>query len=485
MSALRTEHLLIDGEWRAAADGAVIKVENPADLTVVATVPQAGDADLDRALDAADRVRDDWARTSAWTRSELLRGASRNIMDRQEEIARLLTQEQGKPLPESRAEVATAAEQFEWYADEARRIYGRTVDGTSVGVRIEVRKEPIGPVAAFTPWNFPVMLAARKLAPALAAGCPIILKPAEESPSACLAMVKAIQDAGFPAGVIAAVTGDPAHISERLISSKVIRKVSLTGSVRVGRQLMQLASQNLAAISLELGGHGPVIVCDDVDVAQVAQLSARTKFRNAGQVCISPTRFLVARSIYEHFVEEFAAVAGALTLGDGSADGVDVGPMCSRRRHDDFATLVDDAVQLGAVAVTGGHSLADARGGYFYAPTVLRDIPAEARILHEEPFGPVALLIPYDTLDDAVRIANDTDYGLAGYLFTHDLGRAQLLSERVRVGMLGVNSFLVSTAVAPFSGVGLSGLGAENGTEGIECYLHPKTVVMGVPAGLS
>ncbi|MDQ0615520.1 succinate-semialdehyde dehydrogenase/glutarate-semialdehyde dehydrogenase [Microbacterium sp. W4I4] len=485
MSALRTEHLLIDGEWRAAADGAVIEVENPADLSIVATVPRAGEADLEAALAAAERVQDDWARTPAWTRSELLRGAARNIMDRQEEIARLLTQEQGKPLHESRAEVATAAEQFEWYADEARRIYGRVVDGTTDGVRIEVRKEPIGPVAAFTPWNFPVMLAARKLAPALAAGCPIILKPAEESPSACLAMVRAIQDSGFPAGVIAAVTGDPAQISERLISSKVIRKVSLTGSVRVGRQLMQLASQNLAAISLELGGHGPVIVCDDVDVAQVAQLSARTKFRNAGQVCISPTRFLVARSIYEQFVEEFAAVARDLTLGDGSTDGVDVGPMCSRRRHDDFAALVEDATSRGAIAVTGGQSLAEAHGGHFYAPTVLRDIPAEARILQEEPFGPVALLIPYDTLDDAVRIANDTEYGLAGYLFTNDLGRAQLLSERVRVGMLGVNSYLVSTAVAPFSGVGLSGLGAENGTEGIEHYLHPKTVVTGIPTELS
>lgn len=485
MSAVRTEHLLIDGEWRAAVDGAVIEVENPADLSIVAVVPKATDADLDVALSAAARMQDEWARTGAWTRSDLLRRAAGLIMERQEEIARLLTEEQGKPLRESRAEVATAAEQFEWYADEARRIYGRTVDGTSTGVRIEVRKEAIGPVAAFTPWNFPVMLAARKLAPALAAGCPIILKPAEEAPSACLAMVRAVQDAGFPSGVIAAVTGDPAHISERLISSKIIRKVSLTGSVRVGRQLMQLASQNLAAVSLELGGHGPVIVCDDVDVARVAQLSARTKFRNAGQVCISPTRFLIARGIYDAFVEEFSAVARTLTVGDGGQDGTDVGPLCSRRRHDDFASLVDDAVQLGAVAVTGGHSLADAEGGHFYAPTVLRDVPAEARILQEEPFGPVALLIPYDTLDDAIRIANDTDYGLAGYLFTDDLGRAQLLSERVRVGMLGVNSFLVSTAVAPFSGVGLSGLGAENGTEGIEQYQHPKTVVTGMPSELS
>lgn len=485
MPVVRTESLLIDGTWRAASDAATIDIENPADLSIVATVPHATAEDLDAALEAAERMREDWARTPAWARSDLLRRAAGTIMARRDEIARLLTEEQGKPLRESLAEVASAAEQFEWYADEARRIYGRTVDGTSADVRIEVRKEAIGPVAAFTPWNFPVMLAARKLAPALAAGCPIILKPAEEAPSACLAMVRAIQDAGFPAGVIAAVTGDPAQISAHLIASPVIRKVSLTGSVRVGRQLMQLASQNLAAISLELGGHGPVIVCDDVDVTRIAQLCARTKFRNAGQVCISPTRFLVARSIYDAFAEEFARVAGELTVGDGRQDGTDVGPLCSRRRHDDFAALVDDALQGGAVATTGGRSLADEQRGHFYAPTVLRDIPSDSRILQEEPFGPVALIVPYDTLDEAVQIANSTPYGLAGYLFTDDLARAQLLSERVQVGMLGINSFLVSTAVAPFSGVGLSGLGAENGTEGIDQYLHPKTVVTGMPAELS
>lgn len=485
MATVRTESVLIDGSWRAASDGRTLEVENPADLSLVALIPQVSPEDLDEALAAAERVRDDWARTPAWTRSELLRRAAATIMERQEEIARLLTQEQGKPLRESRAEVATAAEQFEWYADEARRIYGRTVDGTSSGVRIEVRKEPIGPVAAFTPWNFPVMLAARKLAPALAAGCPIILKPAEEAPSACLSMVRAIQDAGFPAGVIAAVTGDPAQISEHLISSKAIRKVSLTGSVRVGRQLMQLASQHLAAVSLELGGHGPVVICDDVDVDRIAQLCARTKFRNAGQVCISPTRFLVARSIHDRFAEAFAAEARALRIGDGSDEGVDVGPLCSRRRHDDFSALIDEAVQQGAVAVTGGRSLAEETGGHHYAPTVLRDVPGDARILQEEPFGPVALLVPYDSLDEAVQIANSTEYGLAGYVFTDDLNRARLLSERVRVGMLGINSFLVSTAVAPFSGVGLSGLGAENGTEGIEQYLHPKTVVTGAPEELS
>lgn len=484
MPEARSEHNLIDGGWGPSSGGATLSVENPASLVVVAHVPHASAADLDRALAAAERVRDEWARTSAWDRSELLRTAARLISDRIEEIAQLLTEEQGKPLAESRAEVRTAAEQFEWYADEARRIYGRTVDATASHLRIQVRKEPIGPVAAFTPWNFPVMLAARKLAPALAAGCPIILKPAEEAPSACLAMVRAIQDAGFPAGVIAAVTGDPAVISAHLIASPTIRKVSLTGSVRVGQHLMTLAAKNMAAISLELGGHGPVVICDDVDVTAVAQLCARTKFRNAGQVCVSPTRFIVARGIYDAFVEEFTAYARELTIGDGTAENTDIGPLCSRRRHDDFAELVADAVDKGAVATTGGHSLADARGGHFYEPTVLRDIPESARALTEEPFGPLALMVAYDDLDEAVRIANNTDYGLAGYVFTKDVDRAQLLSERVRVGMLGINSFLVSTAVAPFSGVGLSGLGAENGTEGIEQYLHPKTVVTEIASEL-
>ncbi|MFD6816087.1 NAD-dependent succinate-semialdehyde dehydrogenase [Microbacterium sp. NPDC059771] len=484
MSTIRSESILIDGTWRAASDGGTLTVENPADLSIVATAPMVTADDLDAALAAADRTREAWADTPAWERSALLRTAARTIVDRVDDIAALLTAEQGKPLRESRAEVLSAAEQFEWYADEARRIYGRTVDGTSAAIRIEVRKEAIGPVAAFTPWNFPVMLAARKLAPALAAGCPIILKPAEEAPSACLAMVRAVQDAGFPAGVIAAVTGDPATISAHLIASPIIRKVSLTGSVRVGQHLMTLAAQNMAAVSLELGGHGPVVVCDDVDVPAVARLCAQTKFRNAGQVCISPTRFLVARSIHDEFVDAFTAATRELALGDGTHERTDVGPLCSGRRHDDFAALIDDALARGAVAETGGRS-APELGGHFYEPTVLRDVPQDARVRTEEPFGPVAVVIAYDDLDEAVRVANSTDYGLAGYIFTTRLDRARLLSERVRAGMLGINSFLVSTAVAPFSGVGLSGLGAENGTEGIEHYLHPKTVVTGFPAELS
>ena len=290
---MRRENMLIDGLWVGSESSATIEIDDPATGEIVATAPAATTKDLEQALGAAERGFLEWRRTVAWERSEKLRQAARNIAADREIIASLLTEEQGKPLPQARAEVDTCVEQFEWFADEARRIYGRTVDATHRDLRIEVRREPIGPVAAFTPWNFPIMLAARKIAPALAAGCSIILAPANEAPSACLAMVRAIQRAEFPAGVINAVTGDPALISETLIRSGRIRKVSLTGSLRVGKLLMKLAADSMTNVSMELGGHGPVIVWDDVDVDAVARLSARTKFRNSGQVCISPTRFYV------------------------------------------------------------------------------------------------------------------------------------------------------------------------------------------------
>lgn len=477
---IREESMLIDGVWRGSENGSVVEIENPATRQIVASVPRATDRDLSDALEGAQRSQESWANLGAWSRSEILRQTALLIRERHENIATLLTEEQGKPIAQARAEVLTAAEQFDWYADEARRIYGRIVDATSPSLRIQVRREPIGPVAAFTPWNFPVMLAARKLAPALAAGCPVILKPAEEAPSACLAMVRALHDAGAPAGTVAAVTGDPAHISKALLASPIIRKLSLTGSVRVGQHLMRLAAENLTAVSLELGGHGPVIVCDDVDVDLVAAMCVAAKYRNAGQVCISPTRFLVDRSVIERFEAAFVRATQELTLGDGMSDSVDVGPLCSAHRHDDFAALVDDAVSRGAGVATGARSRRNEMGGYYYEPTVLRDIPSDARILHDEPFGPVALMIGFDSLEHAVALANSTRYGLAGYLFTNDVSRAQLLSERVKVGMLGINTFAISTAVAPFSGVGMSGIGAENGTEGIDMYLHPKTVVTGI-----
>lgn len=477
---MRRETMLIDGLWVGSGSSETFDIENPATGEVVATAAAATAQDLERALAAAERGFVAWRATVAWERSERLRQAARNITADRETIASLLTEEQGKPLAQARAEVDTCVEQFEWFADEARRIYGRTVDATHRDLRIEVRREPIGPVAAFTPWNFPIMLAARKIAPALAAGCSIILAPAIEAPSASLAMVRAIQRAAFPPGVVNAVTGDPALISETLIRSGRIRKVSLTGSIRVGKLLMRLAADSMTNVSMELGGHGPVIVWDDVDIPAVARLSARTKYRNAGQVCISPTRFYVRSAVMPEFTSAFLAETATIRVGDGRDAETTMGPLASARRLDDLDRLVRDAVEEhGATIAAGGRRTAAAGAGHFYEPTVLLDVPDTAPIMSTEPFGPVAMISAVETLDEAITRANATPFGLAAYVFTRDVERIRVASENLEAGMVGVNSYLVSTAVAPFSGVKTSGIGAENGPEAMDSYTTCKTVVVG------
>ncbi len=478
---MRRETMLIDGLWVGSGSSATLDIDDPATGEIIATAPAATAQDLERAMAAAERGFIEWRRTVAWDRSEKLRQAARNIVADREIIASLLTEEQGKPLAQARAEVDTCVEQFEWFADEARRIYGRTVDATHRDLRIEVRREPIGPVAAFTPWNFPIMLAARKMAPALAAGCSIILTPAIEAPSACLAMVRAIQRAEFPAGVVNAVTGDPALISETLIGSGRIRKVSLTGSIRVGKLLMKLAADSMTNVSMELGGHGPVIVWDDVDVEAVARLSARTKFRNAGQVCVSPTRFYVRSSVIDEFTRAFLAETASIRVGDGRHAETAMGPLASTRRLDEVDRLVHDAVEThGAALAAGGRRIRSIGTGHYYEPTVLLDVPDAAPIMSTEPFGPVAMIAAVESLDEAITRANATPYGLAAYVFTRDVERIRKASENVEAGMVGVNNYLVSTAVAPFSGVKASGIGAENGTEAMDSYTTAKTVVVGV-----
>jgi len=477
---MRHEEMLIGGTWTASRSGGVIEIENPATGEIVATAPKADRDDLDAAIAASVAGHRAWRAVDAWERSRRLRLAAQRIRDDRQAIAELLTEEQGKPLAQALAEVDTCVDQFEWYADEARRIYGRTVDGTTGDVRVEVRREPVGPVAAFTPWNFPIMLAARKIAPALAAGCSIVLKPAEEAPSACLRMVRAIESAGFPAGTINAVTGDPAEISERLVGSRAIRKISLTGSVRVGTLLLRLAADTIKNVSMELGGHAPVVVWSDVDVEKTARAAAAVKFRNAGQVCISPTRFLVHSDVVERFTEAFAAAARQVVVGDGREPGTGMGPLASARRLDEVDALIRDAVDRGARLVAGGERLDHLGAGHFYAPTVLTGVPEGASISTVEPFGPVALIEPVESLEEAIERANATDYGLAAYAFTHDLDVARQLSEGIEAGMVGVNSFGVSTPVAPFSGVKASGIGAENGTEAMDAYLVSKTVVTGI-----
>jgi succinate-semialdehyde dehydrogenase/glutarate-semialdehyde dehydrogenase len=477
MTIVRTERMLIGGEWVASSDGKLIDVVDPATEQVIATVPVATPEDLDRALDAARTGWERWKATSAWDRSAVLRRAAALLEERAEEIARTLTGEQGKPLAEARAEVASTIEQFDWYADEARRIYGRTADSRNVNQRLQVRREPIGPVAAFTPWNFPILLAARKVAPALAAGCSVILKPAEEAPSAALEMARALVDAGLPAGVLNVVTGTPPQISEHLLASPVIRKLSLTGSVEVGRQLLTLAARNINNVSMELGGHAPVLVFDDVDPEAAARACVAGKFRNAGQVCVSATRFYVHEKIAAEFTAAFTEATRALRVGAGLDEGTQVGPLVSGRRLAAIEQLVDDAVAQGAVIATGGASPAG-RTGYFYSPTVLTGVSESAAIMQTEPFGPVAPIAAFSTFDEAVERANGTPYGLAAYVFTQDLTTATRAAEELEVGIVGVNSFAVSGAQVPFGGVKLSGIGAENGTEALDSYLHSKTIAI-------
>lgn len=476
---LHVHSMLIDGNEVAASDGAVVEVDDPSTGQVIATTPRATPADLERALAASARGWETWRETTAWERSAVLRRAAVLLDERTEEIAVVLTREQGKPLAEARAELQSTVEQLDWFADEARRVYGRTVASRHPDQRMQVLRQPIGPVAAFTPWNFPVLLASRKVAPALAAGCSVILKPAEEAPGAALAMATALTEAGLPPGVLNVVTGDPAQISEHLIASPVIRKVSLTGSVPVGKHVLELAARGVKNVSMELGGHAPVLVFGDADPELAGRMCAAGKFRNAGQVCIAATRFYVQEAIEEAFVASFTAATRALSVGSGLVDGTDVGPLASSRGLARTVELVEDAVTQGATVQTGGHRLDDGPG-YFYPPTVLSGVPETATIMQTEPFGPLAPIAAFSTFEEALRRANGTPYGLAGYVFSEDLTTATRAAEQLEVGIVGVNSVAVSGAQVPFGGIKESGIGAENGTEGLDAYLYSKSVVTGL-----
>lgn len=482
MPDIHAHQMLIDGAWVNASDDATISVVDPATERVIASTPQATPADLDRALDAVQRGWKVWRAMSAWDRSAILRRASVLLAERADEIATVLTREQGKPLSEARAEVASSVEQLDWFADEARRIYGRTVDSRSTDQRMQVRREPVGPVAAFTPWNFPMLLAARKVAPALASGCAMILKPAEEAPGAALAMAAALVDAGLPPGVLNVVTGQPAQVSTHLLASPVIRKLSMTGSVAVGKHLLTLAADGVKNVSMELGGHAPVLVFGDVDPVVAGRMCAAAKFRNAGQVCIAATRFYVHDSIAEEFTSAFVETTRALQVGPGLED-LDLGPLASERGLALATTLVADALDRGAVLRTGGQRV-DATAGYFFEPTVISDVPEDAEIMHVEPFGPLAPISTFSTFAEAIEKANGTPYGLAGYVFSDDLTTATRAAEELEVGIVGINSVAVSGAQIPFGGVKESGIGAENGTEAMDSYLHSKSIAIGLRASV-
>jgi succinate-semialdehyde dehydrogenase/glutarate-semialdehyde dehydrogenase len=468
--------LYIDGKWTAAQAGGTREVIDPATEEPLGTIPVAEAADLDAALAAAKRGFEAWRRQSPWDRSKVLRRAADLVRERAESIARVMSAEGGKPLAEARAEVAGAAEQFDWYADETRRIYGYTIEGRTPDVRMQVRWEPVGVVAAFTAWNFPAVLPARKIAAALAAGCAIIIKPAEEAPGSCMALAQACHDAGLVPGALNVVTGEPATISEHLLRSPIVRKVSLTGSVPVGKRLLALAAEGVKRVTMELGGHAPVLVFDDADIERAAEICARTKFRNCGQVCISPTRFYVHDRVYAPFADVFARITRGLKVGPGLDEATQVGPMTNKRGLGRVEALVADARGRGARVLVGGGRPAGFDRGYYFEPTVLADVPDDANIMSEEPFGPLAPLTRFATLDEVVARANAVPYGLAGYVFSSSLKTATLASEALEVGMVGVNEMLLASAEMPFGGVKESGMGREGGALGIRDYLDAKFI---------
>jgi len=468
--------LYIDGQWRASEDGRTIAVLNPATGETLGTVAHASVADLDQALAAAERGFETWRSTPAYDRYKIMQKAANLLRERADQIARIMTQEQGKPLAEARMETLSAADIVDWLAEEGRRAYGRLVPSRNVSVEQKVIKEPVGPVAAFTPWNFPINQVVRKLSSALAAGCSIIVKAPEETPASPAELIRAFIDAGVPAGVIGLVFGDPAQISSYLIAHPTIKKVTFTGSTPVGKQLAALAGQHMKRATMELGGHAPALVFDDADIDLAARTLAASKFRNAGQVCVSPTRILVQRGVYERFVEQFVGLTREVNVGNGLDQGVTMGPLANERRAPALAALVKDACEKGAKLETGGKAIDGP--GYFFEPTVLSGLTTDMRAMSEEPFGPLALIVPFDTVEDAVKESNRVPFGLASYAFTTSMKTAHILSTRIEAGMLSINHQGIGLVEVPFGGIKDSGYGSEGGTEAIEAYLNTKLVTV-------
>ncbi|PPE67387.1 NAD-dependent succinate-semialdehyde dehydrogenase [Caldimonas caldifontis] len=469
--------LFIAGQWCDAADGRTLPVFNPATGQEIGRVAHAAQADLDRALQAAQQGFETWRDMAPAERAKIMRRAAALIRERANEIAPLITQEQGKPLAEAKAETLAAADLTEWFADEGLRVYGRIVPSRArPELRQMVLKDPVGPVAAFTPWNFPINQVVRKVGPALAAGCSMLVKAAEETPAGPAAYIRAFADAGLPAGVLGLVYGNPAEISGYLIPHPVIRKITFTGSTPVGKQLAALAGQHMKRVTMELGGHAPVIVCEDADIALAVKTAGGAKFRNAGQVCISPTRFLVHESIRQEFAQALAQHAQGLKVGDGLAEGTQMGPLANPRRVTAMAELLRDAVEQGATVLAGGERIG--QSGNFWQPTILADVPTSARLFNDEPFGPVAAIRGFNTLDEAIAEANRLPYGLAGYAFTRSLKNADLLTRRVEVGMLWINMPAMPSAEMPFGGLKDSGYGSEGGPEALEAYVNVRSVAV-------
>jgi len=469
--------LFINGEWQNAQDDRSLAVHNPATGKEIGRVAHASKVDLDRALSAVQKGFEVWRDTPAIERAKIMRRAAAFMRERAGDIAAVLTQEQGKPLIEAKGEAMAAGDILDWFADEGQRVYGRIVPSRgNLAARQMVLKDPVGPVAAFTPWNFPINQVVRKVGAALASGCSMIVKAPEETPAAPAALVKAFQDAGLPPGVLNLVYGTPSEISEYLIPHPVIRKITFTGSTPVGKQLAALAGKYMKRATMELGGHAPVIVCEDADIALAVKASGAAKFRNAGQVCISPTRFLVHESVKKEFADAMVKQVEALKIGDGLAEGTQMGPLANPRRITAMAEFTKDAVEKGATVLSGGARIGEA--GNFWQPTILSDVPTDARVFNDEPFGPMAAIRSFTSLEEAIAEANRLSYGLAGYAFTKSLKNADLIARRVEVGMLWMNMPAMPTAEMPFGGIKDSGYGSEGGPEAMEAYLNTRAVTI-------
>ncbi|MDR5785265.1 NAD-dependent succinate-semialdehyde dehydrogenase [Caballeronia sp. LP003] len=467
-------NLFIDGAWRIPDSGDSLEVLNPATEEVIGQVAKAGQADMDATLIAAQKGFETWSKTPALNRSRLMRKAADLIRERAHEIARIMVLEQGKPFFEASIETLLAADIFEWYAEEGRRAYGRVIPARSANVRQLSLREPVGVVAAFTPWNFPINQAVRKIAGAMAAGCSIIVKGPEETPASLAAIFTALNDAGVTSGVVNLLFGVPAEISSYLIAHPIVRKISFTGSTQVGKHLASLAGSHMKRITMELGGHAPALVFADADIQSAVSILAQNKFRNAGQVCVSPTRFLVQSDVYDTFLDQFVSATQQITVGNGLDPATKMGPLANDRRVSTMQQLILDSQEHGGKVAAGGDRIG--QRGYFFTPTVVTDVPKHARVMNEEPFGPIAVVSRFDGIDEAIREANRLPYGLAAYAYTSSDRTAARLSSEIETGMLSINHHGLALPETPFGGVKDSGYGSEGGVEGLEAYLSTKFV---------
>ena len=472
--------MYIDGRWADAEGGGTLAVINPADESTVAEVAFGGRAEADRAVEAAARALPAWRALSAYDRAKPLKRTAELIRERADALARTLTTEQGKPLPEARAEVLSAADTFEWFAEEGKRAYGRIIPSANIAKRHMAIKHPVGVVGTITPWNFPITLAARKIAPALAAGCTAVSRPADQTPLSLIGLFECLAEAGLPPGVANLVIGDARAVADAYFANPAVRKISFTGSTAVGKELIRRSADGVKRLSLELGGHAPLIVFPDADIQQVAQAAVIGKFRNNGQVCIAPSRFYVHQDVSKDFTEAAVELAKKLKLGNGLEEGVQVGPMVESRALDKTAALIADARSHGARVLAGGARSTRFDRGYFFEPTILREVDGSMKLMTEEPFAPVMPILDFSKLDDVIAAANATPYGLAAYVFTNDLTVATRMAEGLEAGIIGINDPVPATPQCPFGGMKESGLGRELGMEGLEAYLETKYVSIGL-----